>query len=202
MKQIAFLALILTLFLSQFNLLGATVSSNTVAIAVMILLLVLFSDLAEFDFWGLRGTRQTEEIKKLAGVEILDEKAVKVPSAYKVRQAEKIDLPTHMDGLKENFLALSFEIERQMRIIVRSLSSKQISDTQLTPDFVLNQLTTQGLLTNSADALVIQIRQIRELVVDGNQRQVTTDMLEAGLQLASEIYTQLKEWLENSKKTR
>ncbi|MFH1967319.1 MAG: hypothetical protein ABIJ03_02310 [Patescibacteria group bacterium] len=202
MKQIAFLALILTLFLSQFNLLGATVSSNTVAIAVMILLLVLFSDLAEFDFWGLRGTRQTEEIKKLVGVEILDEKAVKVPSAYKVRQAEKIDLPTHMDGLKENFLALSFEIERQMRIIVRSLSSKQISDTQLTPDFVLNQLTTQGLLTNSADALVIQIRQIRELVVDGNQRQVTTDMLEAGLQLASEIYTQLKEWLENSKKTR
>ena len=202
MKQIAFLALILTLFLSQFELLGATVSSNTVAVAVMILLLVLFSDLAEFDFWGLRGTRQTEEIKKLAGVEILDEKAVKVPSAYKVRQAEKIDLPTHMDGLKENFLALSFEIERQMRIIVRSLSSKQISDTQLTPDFVLNQLTTQGLLTNSADALVIQIRQIRELVVDGNQRQVTTDMLEAGLQLASEIYTQLKEWLENSKRTK
>jgi len=202
MKQIAFLALIMTLFLSQFNLLGVSVSNNTVAIAVMILLLVLFSDLAEFDFWGIRGKRKEDEIRQLTDSEIINKKAVKNPSAYKIRQAEKIDLPTHMDGLKENFLALTYEIERLMRIITRSLSRGQISDTELTPDFVLNQLKVQGLLTASAAASVTKIREIREMLLSSDHKEITTNMLEATLQLASQVYTQLKDWLDGSKKTK
>jgi hypothetical protein len=200
MKQIAFLTLVTTLFLSQFNILGATISNNTVAIAVMILLLVLFSDLAEFDFWGLRGKRKEEEIKQLSGNELIDQDAVKPPSLYKIRQAEKIDLPTHMETLQDNFLALSYEIDRLMRIIARSLSRKQISDTILTPEYVLENLQANGLLTNSAVASIVKIKEIRELLTSSDRREVSTDMLEATMQLASQVYTELKEWLDNSRK--
>ena len=200
MRQIAFLTLVTTLFLSQFNILGATISNNTVAIAVMILLLVLFSDLAEFDFWGLRGKRKEEEIKQLSGNELIDQDAVKPPSLYKIRQAEKIDLPTHMETLQDNFLALSYEIDRLMRIIARSLSRKQISDTILTPEYVLENLQANGLLTNSAVASIVKIKEIRELLTSSDRREVSTDMLEATMQLASQVYTELKEWLDNSRK--
>jgi len=202
MKQIAFIALVLTLIFSQFSFLGASVSNNTIAIALMLLLLVLFSELAEFDFWGIRGRRKEEELKKLAGGEVITQNAVKPPSPYKLRQAEKLDMPGQMSNSKENFLSLTFEIERLLRIIARATNRQTLNDAALTPELVLTQLKEQGLITPTATVSIEKIREIRKKLLSYEYRQVTPEILEATQELAADIYTQLKSWLEQSRSGR
>lgn len=195
MKQIAFIALVITLFFSQFNLFGASVSNNTIALALMILLMVLFSDLAEFDFWGIRGKRKESELKELVGKEVVAGDASKPPSTYKIRQAEKEDSPIMLASGRENLLSISYEIERLLRVILRSQSRGKLDLNELNPAQVLSQIKEKGLLTDSAYVSIEKIREVRSQLVEDGGKQLTTQVLEATQQLAIDIYLELKDWL-------
>lgn len=197
MKTIALFALILTLAVSLFGNLGAQVTNNTVAIALMILLLALFSDLKEFNFWGLSGKKK-EEIKKLEKTTIINENTDIKPSPYKLRKANREDNPEQMDSLKDNFLALSYDIERLLRIIARSIARSTEETAQLTPESVLEFLENQELLTPEACDAIESIRSIRDTIINGGRIDVTT--LEAILKVSQTVHNQLRDWLSAANK--
>jgi uncharacterized protein YutE (UPF0331/DUF86 family) len=198
MKLVALFALIITLGVSLFGNIGASVTNNTVAIAVMILLLAVFSDLKEFNFWGLSGKKK-EEIQKLEKTTIINEETDIKPSAYKLRKATREDSPEQMSSLKDTFLALSYEIERLLRIIARSIARSTEETAQFTPEDILEYLEDQELLTPEACEAIEGIREIRKLITEERER-IDVSTLESILKVSQTVYSQLREWLENATK--
>lgn len=198
MKIIALLALIITLGVSLFGDIGANVTNNSVAIALMILLLAVFSDLKEFNFWGLSGKKK-EDIEKLEKTTIINEETEIKPSPYKLRKATREDSPEQMDSLKDNFLALSYEIERLLRIIARSIARSTEETAQFTPEDVLEYLEDQELLTPEACEAIEGIREIRELITEKRER-IDVSTLESIYRVSQTVYTQLRNWLDGVNK--
>lgn len=198
MKTIALFALIGTLAISLFGNFGAEVTNNTVAIALMILLLALFSDLKEFNFWGLSGKKK-EEIKKFTKTVIINEDNELKPSPYKLRKATREDSPEQMDSLKDNFLALSFDIERLLRITARSIARSTEESAQFTPESVLEYLEDQELLTPEACEAIESIRDIRKMIVH-TREQIDIATLEAVFKVSQTVHAQLRDWLAGASK--
>lgn len=196
MKTLAFIALTVTLFVSLFQVNGAHLSNNVLAIAVMVLLLVLFSDLKEFNFWGLWGRKKEETIKKIEEGEVVITK--QKPSRYKLAKAEKEDDPQQMNGVMENFLSVSYEMERLMRVIARSISMSG-KDVAFTPDASLKTLVDSDFLSSDAADAVVSVRLVRTQVVQSAQS-VPPSELQIALEVVADIHTQLKQWIENPKK--
>lgn len=199
MKYLVLLTLVGILLISSFKVLGAEITNNTVAIAVMLLLLALFSDLKEFNFWGLSGKKKEEELKKLVGSPIISEDTEEKPSAYKLKKAFKEDSPDQMGNLKDNFLAVSYDIERMLRIIVRAIRRSTEETALLDPDAVLHYLEDEEFLTPEACESIEQLRDIRDLLIQSNTT-IATETLEASMKLALPIHMTLKDWLDESNK--
>ncbi len=199
MKYFVLFTLVGILILSLFDIGGAAITNNTVAVAVMVLLLALFSDLKEFNFWGLSGKKQEEALKKLVGSPVLSEEIENPPSSYKLKKAIKEDSPAQMGNLKDNFLATSFEIERLLRIIVRSTTRSTEETAQLDPIAVLNKLEDEEFLTPEACDSIEQLRDIRQQLTQTASK-VSTETLETSLSLAQTIYTALSEWIDDASK--
>lgn len=193
MKIIALIALIITLGVSLFGDIGANVTNNSVAIALMILLLAVFSELKEFNFWGISGKKK-EEIEKLEKSTIINEEAEIKPSPYKLRKATKEDKPEQMDSLKDNFLSLSYEIERLLRIIARSIARSTEETAQFTPEDVLEYLEDQELLTPEACDAIEKIRDIRDLIIEKRER-IDVSTLESIYRVSQSVHNQLRDWL-------
>lgn len=198
MKLIALFALIVTLVVSLFGNIGAAVTNNTVAIALMILLLSVFSELKEFNFWGISGKKR-ENIKKLEKSTIINEESELKPSPYKLRKATREDNPEQMDSIKDNFLALSFDIERLLRIMARSIARSTEETAQFSPKLVLEYLEDQELLTPEACDAIESIRTIRSTITNGTQHLDLTS-LEAIYRVSQTVHTQLREWLAGASK--
>jgi len=195
MKQIALIALVITLLISLFSSqTGSELSSNTVAIALMILLLVLFSELGEFNFWGISGKKKDPDIKKLNKAKVISADTADRPSTYKLNKAQTEDVPDNNENISENILALSFEIERQLRVLLRGLSHGKI-EGDLSPTTVLNELRDQKLLTAQAVTAIKTIREVKNLLVHGRGNELTEKTLAESYELARNIYEQLKNWL-------
>lgn len=199
MKYIVLFTLVGILLLSLFNIGGAAITNNTVAVAVMVLLLALFSDLKEFNFWGLSGKKQEEALKKLVGSPVISEEIENPPSSYKLKKAIKEDSPAQLGNLKDNFLATSLEIERLLRIIVRSTTRSTEETAQLDPTTVLNKLEDEEFLTPEACDSIEQLRDIRQQLTQTGSN-VSTETLETSLSLAQTIYTALTEWIDEASK--
>lgn len=199
MKYLVLLILGGILLFSLFDVAGSTITNNTVAIAVMLLLLALFSELKEFNFWGLSGKKKEEALKKLEGTQVLSEDQDEKPSAYKLRKALTEDTPDQMGNLKDNFLAISYDIERIMRIIVRSIRRSTEETAQLSPEAVLNYLEDEEFLTPEACEAIEQLRDIRDLIIQPGTT-VSTETLEASIKVAFPIYSALKNWLDEASK--
>ncbi|MEX0895768.1 MAG: hypothetical protein WDZ94_02395 [Patescibacteria group bacterium] len=199
MKYFVALILFITLFISLFNIADANITNNTVAIALMLLLLALFSDLKEFNFWGLSGKKTEETLRRLMLAPIINEEKEEKPSPYKLRKAVSEDSLEQLGGLKDNFLALSFELERQLRVIARSLTRSTEETAQLSPQAVLDTLEDEEFLTPEACDSIEQIREIRRSLTQPGGR-VPTETLEASLKLAQNLYSRLREWLDSSGK--
>lgn len=199
MKYFVLITLIGIVFASLFNIGGASISNNTVAVSLMILLLALFSDLKEFNFWGLSGKKQEEALKKLAGSPVISDELEGYPSAYKLKKATKEDSPAQMGNLKDNFLATVFEIERLLRIIVRATTRSTEDTASLDPTSVLNALEDEEFLTPEACDSIEQLREIRQQLSQPGAK-VSTETLETSLHVANTIYSALKEWLDDASK--
>lgn len=195
MKHIAFATLIILLLASLFPVTNVEVGDNTVAVAVMMLLLVLFSDLSEFNFWGLWGKAKHEQLQELSGTEVIGEKRIKKPSRYKINKAQKDDTPQDMGTAVNNFLATSYEIERLLRVIVRAVLTPETATT-LSPDYVIDLLREEKFLTEGAHKAIRTLRDVRNRLIYGKITTISAETLDVASLLANEIYTQLKEWVD------
>lgn len=199
MRTIGFIALLVTLFISLFRFGGADLTNNVLAIALMVLLVILFSDLKEFNFWGLSGKKKEQELRETVGKEPISEDLPKVKRT-EVQKAQQQNVIHLMDNTQENFLALAFEIERLLRVAATILSATDIpSNTALSK--IIKTLKEKGLLTDVGEKQVDLIRWIRNMLIHGRSHEINQATLENGVQVANTFYLELKNWLDGSSNT-
>ncbi|MEN9328757.1 MAG: hypothetical protein RI947_1565 [Candidatus Parcubacteria bacterium] len=196
MKLIGFIALIIVLFASLFHIAGADLTNNVLGVALMVLLSSLFSDLKEFNFWGLKGvSKEEEKLKKLKGEEgITTPKKLKF-SQSKVQQAVRHDTVVTMDNQQANFLALAFEIERLMRISATVLLGEELP-AGINQGKVVDILYENGVLTSAGREQIDSIRWLRNMLVQGRATELAKDTLRDGIDISLALYTDLKTWLD------
>lgn len=187
MKLITWLVLIAVLVFSFFK--GIAVSNVQVSLLIMILLLALFSDLKEFDFWGLKGKKAEKEIKKLEGKKAFSGNEGMI-SKKKLADAEKQPPLQLMDTAQGNLLTLAFEIERLLRIYATVWLAKDIPSSADVLH-ITKELRKKDLLTENGVKQLEAIRWMRNLLVNGRQDQLDQETLDAGLQLAQNLYMEL-----------
>lgn len=196
MKQIGFFILIFVLFASLFKLWGADLNNNVLGIALMILLLSLFSDLKRFSFWGLVGEKEAKNIKNLIGQDgVKDE--TPGPDKNDLQQAQEQPIQL-MENAQGNFLALAFEIERLLRLAATIILGKDVPPNA-TPKKIASMLTEKGLLTEIGEKQVETIRWLRNMLVHGRQTEVATVTLDSGTEIAWSLYNELLNWVNNPK---
>lgn len=187
MKIITWLLFIAVLWFSLFK--RIDISNGQLAILLMILLLSLFSDLNEFDFWGLKGRKSEKDIKELEGKKAFVNKERNI-SLKKIDKAEKQTPLQLMDNAQGNFLALAFEIERLLRIFATVYLAKDVPNN-VNVASLTKQLRQKDLLTDNGVKQLDAIRWIRNLLVHGRQSEINEGTLNAGVELAQTLYMEL-----------
>lgn len=198
MKFFGFLVLTLVLFISLFRFKGAELTNNTLGVALMILLITLFSDLKEFNFWGLRGKKEERQLQELQGGDAIAEDNAPKVNQQQLQHAQQQDTIQLMDTGRGNFLALAFEIERLLRIAGNAIMASDIP-SNTNPTKLTKMLREKGLLTETGEKQIESIRWLRNLLVHGRESEINQGTLDSGIQLAYTFYTELKNWLENPK---
>lgn len=177
--------LTLSLFVKEVEL-----TNQHVALAIMLLLLALFSDLKEFDFWGLKGKKTEKELRDLEGSKALPNKKVKVDQA-RLDEAEKSPAPLQlMDTSQGNFLALAFEVERLLRIFATTSLAKDVPNN-VNIRSLTNELRKKDYLTDQGVKQLEAIRWVRNIIVHGRQSEINQATLEAGIEIALGLYREL-----------
>lgn len=187
MKIITWLILIAVLSFSLFK--RVDISNGQLAILLMVLLLSLFSDLKEFDFWGLKGKKAENDIKELAGKKAFVEKDGNI-NKKKLDEAAKQAPLQLMDTVQGNFLVLAFEIERLLRIFATVWLAKDVPNNVNVTNLT-KELRQKDLLTDSGVKQLEAIRWIRNLLVHGRQSEINQATLDTGIQLAQTLYIEL-----------
>ena len=196
MKQCGFIILVFVLLTSLFKVWGAELSNNVLGIALMVLLLSLFSDLKKFSFWGLVGEKEAKNIKNLVGQDGIKEE-LPGPSQKDLQQAQEQPMQL-MENAQGNFLAIAFEIERLLRVAATILLGKDIPQNS-NPKKIASMLKDKGLLTEIGEKQVEGIRWLRNMLVHGRQAEVATVTLETGNEVAWNFYNELLNWVNNPK---
>lgn len=197
MKYIGFAVLILVLAASLFKLYGADLTSNVTAVSLMVLLLSVFSDLKEFNFWGLTGTRDLKEsLQKLQGKPALDTNNLPKASKTKVQQAQmNTEVVTQTGSAKSNFLELFFEIEKLLRTLASVIKGSPISATMNLKD-LSTFLADKKILTLDGVMLLNYLKTLRDQIVQGDEK-LGDDVVRTGITIADDLYNDLKSWIEN-----
>lgn len=187
MKIITWVILIVVLSFSLFK--RVDISNGQLAILLMILLLSLFADLKEFDFWGLKGKKAEKDIKDLEGKKAFVEKEGNI-NKKKLDEAEKQAPLQLMDTAQGNFLALAFEIERLLRIFATVWLTKDVPNNVNVANLT-KELRQKDLLMDNGVKQLEAIRWIRNLLVHGRQGEINQATLDAGIQLAQALHMEL-----------
>jgi hypothetical protein len=194
MRLIAFIVLIIVLFASLFHIGGANLTNETLGVALMVLLASLFSDLKDFNFWGLQGTRKEErELKALEGKEAISTSQLPKVSKTKLQTARKQETLVLNEDETGNLLTLSYEIERLLRIGASLLSGDLQPKRSLRK--IVEMLKDEGLLTQNGADQVRSIDWLRTMIISGKAHVLDASTLEAGNRIAYDLYKQLKDWL-------
>ncbi|HSX05909.1 MAG TPA: hypothetical protein VLF69_05545 [Candidatus Saccharimonadales bacterium] len=188
-KYLTWLILVVVLFISILSD-SISLSNGEVTIAAMLLLLSIFPDLQDFNFWGLRGRKGEEKLKNLEGETALTDQQVQI-SPKKLDEAEKAAAPIQlMDTAQGNFLALAFEVERLLRMFATVGLAKDIpantSITKLTKD-----LRGADLLTEIGVKQIEAIHWVRNILVHGRQSEINKATLDTGIEIAHSLYVEL-----------
>lgn len=190
MKFLGFIVLVTTLFCSLFKVAGADLDNNVLGVALMVLLLSLFSDLKEFNFWGLTGKKQEKQLKELKDEQGLSDK--KKPNQHQA-QPESPQMIQLMDTKQGNFLMLAFEIERLLRDAL-NLLEKNSSFQIYSPDLISKKLLDLQFLSESGVKQVEAIRWLRNMLVHGRSSEVSDQTLTDGIALAFNLYKEIYNW--------
>ncbi len=198
MKNFGFLVLIFILLAALFKWWGADLTNNVLGIALMVLLIALFSDLKEFNFWGLRGKKEIKNLEELKGKPGIAADAPK-PNEEKVAEAEQQkNIIQLMDNSTGNFLSVAFEIERLLRVAATVIlaNSQQVPGNE---EKLVKILKEKGLLADNGENQIKTIRWLRNMLVHGRSSEVTETTINQGMQLAWNFYTELNNWLKDPK---
>lgn len=197
MRLAGFLALLIVLFTSLYKIGGADLTNNVTGVALMVLLLSLFTDLKEFNFWGLKGvTKEEKKLKELKGeVAVKPVPTPKVPPSQ-VDQAVRQETVVVTDNENSNFLAMAFEIERLIRVIASVLLGNEVPATMKASDTV-KILREHQVLTAAGAEQIEAIRWLRNKFVHGKQNDISRETIEDGTDLAYNLYMDLRNWLED-----
>lgn len=194
MKIFGFLLLVFVLLTSLFHLWGANLDKNVLGVALMVLLLSLFSDLKEFNFWGLVGKKFEKDLKELTNEKGIDEsQSPKATDVHKAEQQLNVQL---MDTSVGNFLSIAFDIERLLRIASTVLGDDTIKKSNLVKT---KKLQERGLLTESGVKQVEAIRWLRNMLVHGRISEVNQETIDQGYQIAWNFWEELNNWVNNPK---
>ncbi|MEO6508503.1 MAG: hypothetical protein ABIO02_00990, partial [Patescibacteria group bacterium] len=167
-------------------------------IAIMMLLIVLFSDLKKFNFWGLTGEKIVDDLKRVQGKSGVNQKAVPKPKRDEVVRAETVAIHQPLklkESLKGNFLTTVYDLERIMRLSVAVIKGKDA-----VPGEVESVLRDTGLLKEIGVQQLELIRRIRNLILQGKDSDVDDSVVSAAMKIASTLHSELNNWLLASKK--
>lgn len=198
MRIIGLIALIAALFASLFRVGGAELTNNVTAVALMVLLISLFSDLKDFNFWGLKGTAKEEKkLKELKGEEGVSLSKQPKVTKNRIQKVLRQDTVVLMDNERGNFLALAFDIERLMRVGAAVLLGI-VDPASVNPAKAIEVLREYGVLTSAGQEQVDAIRWLRNMLIHGRENELAEDSLSAGSELAYDLYMELKNWLDTA----
>jgi uncharacterized protein YutE (UPF0331/DUF86 family) len=198
MRIIGLIALIAVLFASLFKVAGADLTNNVTAVALMVLLISLFSDLKDFNFWGLKGTAKEEKkLKDLKGEEGISQTKQPKVTENKVQQVMRQETVVLMDNEKGNFLALAFDIERLLRIGAAVLAGEADPST-INAAKTIEILKSNGVLTSAGQEQIESIRWLKNMLIQGRENELAEDTLKNGIELAYDLYMELKNWLDTT----
>ncbi|HVZ58362.1 MAG TPA: hypothetical protein VG935_01255 [Patescibacteria group bacterium] len=200
MKYIGFVVLIIILFASLFKLFGADLTNNVTAVALMVLLLSVFSDLKEFNFWGLTGTRDLKEnLQNLQGKPALKTDNLPKVSKAKVQQAQmNTEVVSQSGSSKSNFLELFFEIEKLLRTVASVVKGSTISASMNLNDLAVF-LSDKNILTEDGVSMLGHLKTLRDQIVAGDEK-LADDVVTTGITIANELYADLKTWIQHPQK--
>lgn len=188
-KVLTWVLLFTIIFISLFDK-NVTLSNSQIGLSTMVLLLALFSDLKEFDFWGLKGKKSEEKLLALEGEKALPDKKLKIDKE-KLDDAEKSPAPIQlMDTSQGNFLALAFEVERLLRIFGTVGLVKDIPNN-VNIQTLTRELREKDLLTDIGVQQINAIRWIRNILVHGRQNEINQAALDTGIEIAHGLYREL-----------
>lgn len=193
-KTMTWLILCMVVFSSLFKINGAELSNNVVATLLMLLLLTLFSDLKEFNFWGLWGKKDKEkELQDLKGGQAVENRDTKnIPDEVALNSAERKQISL-MDPTKGNFLALAFEVERLLRIFANINLGKDVGS--FVSDQIIDELHSEKLLTDLGVKQVNAVRWLRNEFIHAQDHNVTPQTLNNGIAVAYSLQNELYNWL-------
>jgi hypothetical protein len=191
-RKITWIVFIALLALSIFR----DISNNTLAVAVMLLLLTLFTDLKEFNFWGLRGTKDDvlkdtnlEDLEKQKALPKNAKQTLKVKKAVGKLPPQQMEMSL-MDTDKGNFLALAFELERLLRLFATASGDETVTPT--TPlTALMERLRASELITDEGHQQMQIITSIRDLLVHGRDDELSEESLSATTKIAYNLYQEL-----------
>ena len=159
----------------------------------MILLIALFSDLKEFNFWGLKGKKEDKDLKKLEGKKAIKKSKGNV-TKKDLADAEKNVQTQFMDVDTGNFLALSFEIERLLRIY-GNINLPYDVPSNISPKKLTEELYKKRFLTEEGMDQLDAIRWVRDMLSHGREHEITNDTLNTATQIAADLYQEMYNWL-------
>ena len=193
MKLVTWIVFVSLILISVFKYKGADLSNNVLALILMTLLLTLFSDLKEFNFWGLWGKRTEKEFKQLEDKQAISATKEDV-SKRDIVEAEKNSQIQLMDNSKGNFLAIVFDMERLLRIYATVNLAKDIPSNSNSIKLT-NELHTQGFLTDDGIKQIEAIRWLKDILINGRDQEINQATLDAGIQIAWKFYQEIYNWL-------
>ena len=195
MRWIGLLVLTFVLIVSLFGIQGAHLDNSLASVCLMILLICLFGDLKEFNFWGLVGRKEERDLSKVKDKDAIADLAVPKPKKAAVQTAERVESPKNLlDSTTDNFLFLAFEIERLLRVAGRVILEKEIGE-EVSSDKLTAGLVERGFITEDGQEQLESVRWLRNQIVHGRGEEISEETKKVGLELAYSFYGELYSWL-------
>lgn len=193
MKYFGFLVLASVLVVGLFKIKGAELTNNVVAFGLMVLLLSLFADLKNFDFWGLKGEKEAKNLKELEGEKGVSQGKIRKPKPAEVRKAEEQTPLQLADSETGKFLTLAFDLERLLHVSAKLLVGPKVP--AISGLASTRQLHEVGLLTESGVKQIEGIRWLRNMLVHNRADEITPDVVSSGLRVVTGLHDELSKWM-------
>jgi hypothetical protein len=163
-KIICFILFGIVFFFSSFGIFHGQVTDQGLSLAVMMLLLALFTDLKKFNFWGLTGEKIDKKLEDLTGKSGINEDNAPKPTSNQVIKAETVELEAPLqlsDSNKGNLLTIAFELERILKLAAIILSGDKVVQKD-----VLKVLQLKKLLNPIGAKQIELIRKVKNVIFE------------------------------------